>query len=109
MGLLGTSLLASAITASERPSPSGPSITVMYVGNSTTMLLCDPPPTNQIPSPSFCDCTRMDGTLAVLTPSGTERLRPGLTFMLLTVSSNTGDPPCFCTIVVGNFTPLKSL
>jgi hypothetical protein len=38
IGLFGTSFFASAITASDRSSVSGPSITVMKLLNSTTRL-----------------------------------------------------------------------
>ncbi len=47
MGLLGTSFFASAITAMARSSFKGLSITVIYVGYSTTTLWCEPPPSRR--------------------------------------------------------------
>ena len=55
---LSIGLFTSSITASDRSSFSGASITATWSRNSTATLLWEPPPINHKPSPSSCDCTR---------------------------------------------------
>src|SRR5439155_16775219 len=71
MGLFGMSLLTSLITARERSSLSGASMTTAKSRKSTARLLWLPPPRNQTPSASFCDSTRSRGAVAFCTASGT--------------------------------------
>ena len=71
IGLSGTRRITSSITASDRASLSGASMTATKSPNSTATLLCDPPPTSHTPSATTSDATRMGGTVAVCTTSGT--------------------------------------
>ena len=59
MGLPGTSLRASAMTARARSSLRGPSATIRWSLISITTLWCEPPVTYHTPSPAFWLCTRV--------------------------------------------------
>ena len=95
------------MTAFERSSLNGPSMTTTSLANSTTTLWCVPPIRYQTPSPSFVVSTLTGGLCAFVTLAGTSSGTGAFDFTSATVTSRTRNPPCVWTIAVGNVTVPK--
>src|SRR5689334_19366317 len=104
------SFAISALTASERASPKGPSTASAKSLNSTAQLLTPAAVKYQSPSPILVVLTSgvAGGAGACATFAGTSSATGafGLTEEIFT--SSTGKPSCISTIWVGNLTPEKS-
>ena len=63
--------MISSITASDRASFNGASMTATWSSNSTATLWCEPPAISHTPSDTSSASTRMGGTIAFRAASGT--------------------------------------